>query len=104
MKITVCKGCKQVMATVNPKTGKPSCIVCHGFENNSIPVEVEIADHLVCAYHCGSDANLEGDRWRVHLSKKGGWNAIDGQDSLVDDLPFIDSKDKTFYCGCYGWD
>lgn len=104
MKITVCKACKQVMMGVNSE-GKPVCITCIELdENSSIPEEIEIAEHLHCAYNCGSYADLENDRWRVHLSKKGGWNATKGKNCIVNDLPFIDSKDKTFYCGCWGWD
>lgn len=111
-KITVCKGCGQAMAAVD-KNGKPACITCRGLDaNNSVPVLVDIPDHLECDYHCGSVADWDENEkvWNVQIghNSKGGWNCTDyktGKGRVgLENLPFVDSKKATFYCGCKGWD
>lgn len=79
MKVTVCKGCGQKMMAVDSK-GNPSCITCFGLSpGNSIPMEMEIPNTVKCIY-C---------KHEVPTSQ---------------DLPFLDAKHGTYYCGCRGWD
>ena len=105
MNIAVCKGCGQEMPAVD-KDGYPACITCHGLsEDNSIPVQKEISGRFECAYKCGSFAEVIGDKFQVFTSSKGGWNATYGSNSnLVSNLPFLDTENRKFYCGCHGWD
>ena len=105
MKITVCKGCKQVMPAIDDK-GKPACVTCHGISSdNSIPEEVDMPEELHCS--CGSVAKWENNGFTVTLGVNGGWNCTTGKVTTglsLGDIPFIDTKEKSFYCGCMGWD
>lgn len=107
-KVTVCKGCGNRMMAVDAETGKPACIICGG-EDNSLPVEMDCPDELRCGYkNCGSRAkwNEEKKVWILTLDSQGGWNqTYDGNREIgLNDLPFLDAKEGTFYCGCRGWD
>ena len=86
MKITVCKGCGHSMETTNMKTGKPNCVICIGLElENSIPVEIEMPDEIKCG-SCGKISKVSDllKHWR--------------------DIPFYNSKEESYYCGCQGWE
>jgi len=79
VKIIVCKGCGGKMEAVDEQ-GNPACITCAGISpNNSIPVEMEVPDIAKCVY-CGKEAQV------------------------TQDLPFYNSRNNTYYCGCRGWD
>jgi len=79
MKVIVCKGCGNKMVAIDEK-GNPSCPICFGLSpDSSIPVEVEVPDITRCRY-CGQEAKV------------------------TQDLPFYDSRDNSYYCGCRGWD
>lgn len=80
MKVTVCKGCKTRIEGSDTKTGKPACPICGGLNPDSgVPEEVEIADTVKCVY-CKTEVPTSQD------------------------LPFLDAKHGTYYCGCRGWD
>ena len=106
MKITVCKRCLQVMQAID-KDGKPACLTCCDISpDNSIPIEIDVPEKLTCA--CGSVAKLEGDTFTVTLSSASdGWSCTEGKitkELTLNSIPFVDVKNKTFYCGCGGWD
>lgn len=79
MKVIVCKGCGARIQGVK-SDGSLACPICIGIEPESgIPVEVEMPDEVECIY-C---------RHKRKTSQE---------------LPFLDAKTKTYYCGCRGWD
>jgi hypothetical protein len=79
MKVTVCKGCGNRMQAKDEQ-GNDACAICIGISLDSgIPIEVEIPDRVKCHY-CGVEVKT------------------------TPNLPFLDSKRGTYYCGCRGWD
>ena len=84
-----------------------SCVICDGRDSKVIKENQDIFEgRYCCSYGCGSyaDWNKEKGLWIVHLSSKGGWNCtLDGNREVID-LPFLDTNDNKFYCGCMGWD
>jgi len=99
------------MEATDVRTGKPSCIICAGLHPDSgVPEEVERPDEMGCAYRCGSTAvlNPESGNYTVTLSRRGGWAAVlpneCPKELPIRAIPFVDTRSKTFYCGCFGWD
>ncbi len=81
MKQLICTNCKQTNTGINTETNQRRCLTCLGttFE------EIELPDELSCRY-CKKTSKTE------ELLKQ--WKKI----------PFLDMKNKTYYCGCRGWD
>ena len=108
-KIVVCKSCGCQMQAKYAGTDRPACTSCIGISKDaSMPVEMDVPDKLIC--HCrGSVAewNEEKGCWILtSLNPRGGWNATyDGNREIpLDQLPFLDCKEASFYCGHLGWD
>lgn len=110
MKIKVCKGCGQVIMGTDNNTNKPVCLTCIGIsEDSSIPVEVDVPEKIECDCGCGSYAiwKEDSEKYELHLSARGGWSGTYGTRIILvsaKHIPFLDVKNSTFYCGCYGWD
>lgn len=101
--VTVCKGCGQSMMARNQATGKPSCVTCIGTTPDSgIPVEVDVPDAARCS--CGQTAtwNPEEKKWHIGSEVPRGREGYRNMD--IAELPFYDSRNNSFYCGCRGWD
>jgi len=86
MKKKVCAGCGMVFVAKDGN-GNPTCPVCFGTSQHSGMVqEVEISEEKLkvatCAY-CRITAD------KTH------WG--------LNDLPFYEIRNNTFYCGCRGW-
>jgi len=107
--ITVCKGCGNAMQAID-SFGKACCVICRGSQDNSVPVHMEIPNHIHCVYNCGSYADWEETKkvWIVSLSVNGGWNQTyhfeHRRGEVKGDLPFMNAKEGNFYCGCRGWE
>jgi len=85
MKVTVCKGCGQLMHGISA-SGTPICAICIGISPDSgIPIEVEVPDEISC--------DTCGKRWLVSDILKR-WKQI----------PFYNSRSQMFYDGCKGWE
>ena len=83
------------------------CAICDGKESKIIQeIPKDFKERFYCSMGCGSFADWDKKKktWLVNLSSKGGWNCTYDGNREVSDLPFLDIKNKKFYCGCIGWD
>jgi NMD protein affecting ribosome stability and mRNA decay len=77
----VCKNCGKSIIGVETKTKTEICVICGGTEFQ----EVELPETLRCRY-CGKMSKTK------EILKV--WRRV----------PFLDVHNKTYYCGCIGWD
>ncbi len=83
------------------------CVICDGKESKVIQnIPSDFGGRFECNYRCGSFAEWDKvkRKWIVNLSSKGGWNATYNGNKEIEHLPFLDIKEKKFYCGCKGCD
>jgi len=91
MKIVVCKGCLNKMMAVD-KEGKPACVVCHGFPDSGIPMEIDFPEIATCE-SCGKKHKVNENLPFLRLSKP---------HKKVH--PDSDKIHAHYYCGCKGWE